>query len=886
MASFYSEKSLVKKKRRKANGVNRSRIQREQRERERIRREKEELLKLKRYNAATTISSTFRRYKSNLLLLEKIWNQLKSGSNNIDQIMLQFKSYLKLQKKIVEGERTILSDETENLFVNVLCKELLTQQYFSKNATSNHTEFTLKIVLCLMYKYLGRNVNISNVENVQILIKIMLATTYDLQLPTQKKISENNAMFIASTTTKRDFNNKNSNNTQNVFFCLLQEVLTNGNNASNEKELIKNLINILKIALDSSLNNKKYDDIADYNIKVRNTDIMKVFFIHIYANPLCYNIVINNNNALKRICEKKDFYLYIINMIAKTDDILMAISPKNAKHVLELINTLHQQFFDNNDFNDFNPIFMKAASILMLRIPINYFYQRYEMPKFYRQNSFDPNHNSNNSKMVIDTSIDGDDDEADYHNSDSDSDDDANTFNENWDEAGDSKMVITNIQSQMRKLARSPKRKSGISSPSLATISPRANNNSKKFLDYIDKNDYVQDFERITLNSLTGNLNGSTIISNLLMRWGTPYIFFHDEGKGTDMEKEKEKVDDNSNIINGVKMTGAPLKDLINHYTWLDSEVINLVYYGQCNRDVSLTTTALNNMLEGGNSNDDNNIGNKMNVDMEVQIDFFDQVCDQMPSKQARDILVYLMGEDTMDSPPYLKLWNILNTKFDLAVLSGNDEIANAVPGLSEALFIFITMLYIAIKNQSDDAFYELQKPFNLSTDLSNIVMMLQSIMSRLSGNTYSVKKVKSAKHTVNLVLYLASLKLFEHLNNRHKKKPWIRNSSSLDSEMLKAVEIDRNIMKEQDEAFKLALAADQSMMDTNSNVETTSGDMETNNTTTTTTTTSESKEEKPKANNNTHSGNTVGTSNSNDGLTDRERRAKFFENKFKNIKG
>lgn len=99
---------------------------------------------------------------------------------------------------------------------------------------------------------------------------------------------------------------------------------------------------------------------------------------------------------------------------------------------------------------------------------------------------------------------------------------------------------------------------------------------------------------------------------------------------------------------------------------------------------------------------------------------------------------------------------------------------------------------------------------------------------------------------------------------------------------MLKAVEIDRNIMKEQDEAFKLALAADQSVMDTNSNMETTSGDMETNNTTTTTTTTSEAKEEKPKANNNTHSGNTVGTSNSNDGLTDRERRAKFFENKFK----
>ena len=94
MASFYSEKSLVKKKRRKANGVSRSRIQREQRERERIRREKEELLKLKRYNAATTISSTFRRYKSNLVLLEKIWNQLKSGSNNIDFHIIVLHTYI------------------------------------------------------------------------------------------------------------------------------------------------------------------------------------------------------------------------------------------------------------------------------------------------------------------------------------------------------------------------------------------------------------------------------------------------------------------------------------------------------------------------------------------------------------------------------------------------------------------------------------------------------------------------------------------------------------------------------------------------------------------------------------------------------------------------
>merc|ERR1719240_2149446 len=89
--------------------------------------------------------------------------------------------------------------------------------------------------------------------------------------------------------------------------------------------------------------------------------------------------------------------------------------------------------------------------------------------------------------------------------------------------------------------------------------------------------------------------------------------------------------------------------------------------------------------------------------------------------------------------------------------------------------------------------------------------MMLQSIMSRFADKTSSSSVTKSPTDMVNLVLYLASLKLFKHLYDRHEKKPWIRNTSSLDSDLLKAVEIDREIMKEQDEALKLALAADQS---------------------------------------------------------------------------
>ena len=68
------------------------------------------------------------------------------------------------------------------------------------------------------------------------------------------------------------------------------------------------------------------------------------------------------------------------------------------------------------------------------------------------------------------------------------------------------------------------------------------NNNSKKFLDYIDKNDYVQDFERITLNSLTGNLNGSTIISNLLMRWEHRIYFFMMKAREQIWKRKKKKL--------------------------------------------------------------------------------------------------------------------------------------------------------------------------------------------------------------------------------------------------------------------------------------------------------------------------------------------------------
>ena len=157
MASFYSEKSLVKKKRRKANGVGRSRAQREQREAERIRREQAERISRERNNAAATISSTFRRYKSNTLLIKMLYMQLNEKLNegihkklNYDNIITQFQWYLKLQN-IVPGKRKLLdcnSSEYAKLFQN-LCQHLINVKYFSNNNNNNNNNQLLNTFFLL-----------------------------------------------------------------------------------------------------------------------------------------------------------------------------------------------------------------------------------------------------------------------------------------------------------------------------------------------------------------------------------------------------------------------------------------------------------------------------------------------------------------------------------------------------------------------------------------------------------------------------------------------------------------------------------------------------------------------------------------------------------------
>ena len=65
-------------------------------------------------------------------------------------------------------------------------------------------------------------------------------------------------------------------------------------------------------------------------------------------------------------------------------------------------------------------------------------------------------------------------------------------------------------------------------------------------------------------------------------------------------------------------------------------------------------------------------------------------------------------------------------------------------------------------------------------------------------------------QNIVELVLQLACLRLFTHLHSRHKTRSWIRNTSSIDSDVLAALDLDRRLMREQDEAFTEALMADQ----------------------------------------------------------------------------
>jgi len=507
-----------------------------------------------------------------------------------------------------------------------------------------------------------------------------------------------------------------------------------------------------------------------------------------------------HNHGFRRIFEKKEFHTCILEMISLPTGHqnyfdLTTLAPTAALDAVDTILLLQRRKFSNE--SSMQIAFLRAVGRLILRIPIHVLYEsKDDLPFFYSEN-VESDHQSEyppGSYLYL-SNIEDD-------------------FDEDWSNVGNVDNLVSYIMFGMRKLVKEPKENRKLSPQKLRIHSQHGCNSDSHFInEYIRNDQYIRDFERIVFHEENNTLSGCKLICGMVMRWCTPYIFF--PARETNEEASVKRKS------RGIKMTGAPLKDLMNHFNTLDSEIVSLVYYGQGKRNMELSISALNEMIgETGNSSESI-------IDRPFKLN--KDLIEKIPSKELRNLLLYLINgfshsaETTsrqgMTIPPFVQLWHVLSTKYNVDVTLGNNDVARTIPGLSEAVFVFITCLYLVLKSQSDEEFHRLQYPFQLGTDLSKIVTMLQLLMSRLSSIPNSVQ-LSDASHscdnTFNAALYLGSLRLFNHLVDRHKRKSWIRNTSSLSSEILQAVEIDRNLMKEQDEALQAALETDRSIAHAN----------------------------------------------------------------------
>ena len=444
-----------------------------------------------------------------------------------------------------------------------------------------------------------------------------------------------------------------------------------------------------------------------------------------------------------------------------------------------------------NDDCSIQTSFLRAVGRLILRIPIHYLYEsKDDLPLFYSDKNIESGYQSEYSHGSY------------FHLSNIEDE-----FDDDWSNVGNVDALVSYIMVEMRKLI--------LDTTEHSEGKPRShpqkirNWDSHFINEYIKNDQYIRDFESLVLNGENDRLAGCKLVCNIIVRWCTPYIFFPGE-------ETNEQAFGKGNA-SGIKRTGAPLQDLITHFKTLDSEIVSLVYYGQGKRNMELSISALNEMTGETQNNSESIVDGVFKVNNDL--------IKRIPSKELQNLLSYLTNgfkhsaettsRDGKKIPPFLHLWHVLNTKYNVDVTLGNNDVARTIPGLSEAVYVFITCLFLVIKSQSDEEFHRLQYPFQLGTDLSKIVTMLQLLMSRLSSiqNNGQISDISHSYDQVfNAVLYLGSLRLFNHLVDRHKRKSWIRNTSSLSSEILQAVEIDRNIMKEQDEAFQAALDTDQSI--------------------------------------------------------------------------
>merc|ERR1719502_1004432 len=174
-------------------------------------------------------------------------------------------------------------------------------------------------------------------------------------------------------------------------------------------------------------------------------------------------------------------------------------------------------------------------------------------------------------------------------------------------------------------------------------------------------------------------------------------------------------------------------------------------------------------------------------------------------------------GEDSL--PRYIHLWKDLLRKCSISsdwlrlscepvhLLSEfGVSIAETVPPVA---FIFTFCLYTHLCQLPDSDFYGSKAPLPLATEMSHAVLFLQALTSRLSSRSSEGYPSVNSDHIFAPFLRLACHRLLGHLLNRHDRKPFIRNTTSLDPEIAAYLEDERQLKLKQEEEYQASLRLD-----------------------------------------------------------------------------
>ena len=175
--------------------------------------------------------------------------------------------------------------------------------------------------------------------------------------------------------------------------------------------------------------------------------------------------------------------------------------------------------------------------------------------------------------------------------------------------------------------------------------------------------------------------------------------------------------------------------------------------------------------------------------------------------------------------PRFVQLWEMFETTFGAMRIAGDVQLRSTIPSLSAACYLFCMWLYHYVSPLSNDAFDQRQHVLPLATDMSRVVVFLQSLLASSrdrSRDRSSPDRGRGSNATsfvdVDVPMVLQQLQpflvnacdaVYTVLVDHHRRSPWIRNSSDVDATTREMLDIDRQLRREQNVDFVDALADD-----------------------------------------------------------------------------